>query len=368
MEHPVKTVQINKNCSIEPKRDKLQVILREKVNSGEYQKKIPGERALAEEYQVNVKTINKAVSALVQEGLLYREKGKGTFAREKANNRSSISIGIAGNVAKQDFFRGKFYVNIIEGVKKIIDEKGGILSYQAKSSLGYHELFRDMEIVDGILIFNPHYCFKDELRKFGQRGYSYIVIGSGLFFEEGINYVGIEEIEDAAMAVSALLKKGHKKIGLVNNKLEHLTYDLRQQGYKSALENANIEINSELIYFVEQSSYEVECERFSKWLEQNDLSAIFFASHFAPMEHMIDTLRKVKGENVDVALYDDFIDRPLPDLHYLAIKQPLAETGRTATLKLLDLISGKEKNPIKIRLTSELIAHGIATGGGSHIF
>jgi len=355
MEHPMKTVQLNKGFGIEPKRDKLQVILREKVNSGEYQEKIPGERALAEEYQVNVKTINKAVSALVQEGLLYREKGKGTFAREKANNRNSISIGIVGNVAEEEFFRGKFYVNIIEGVKKVIDEKGGILSYQAKSGLGYQELFRDLEIVDGILIFNPRYCFKDELRELGQKGYPYIVISGGFFFEEGINYVGIEEIEDAAMAVSALLKKGHKKIGLVNCRLKHLTYTFRQQGYKSALENANIEINNELIHFVEQNSYEIERQRFSKWLEQNDLSAIFFANHFAPMEHTIDTLRKVKDENVDVALYDDFIDRPLPDLHYLAIKQPLAETGRTAILKLLDLISGKEKAPIKIRLTSELI-------------
>jgi DNA-binding LacI/PurR family transcriptional regulator len=41
--------------------------------------KIPGIRDLAKQYSVNFKTANKAISVLVQEGLLVRLKGRGTF-------------------------------------------------------------------------------------------------------------------------------------------------------------------------------------------------------------------------------------------------------------------------------------------------
>ncbi|MFG6116700.1 GntR family transcriptional regulator [Halobacillus sp. MO56] len=43
---------------------------------------IPSERALTETYDVSRMTVRQAVNNLVMEGLLYREKGKGTFIAE----------------------------------------------------------------------------------------------------------------------------------------------------------------------------------------------------------------------------------------------------------------------------------------------
>ncbi|MBZ4684080.1 MAG: GntR family transcriptional regulator, N-acetylglucosamine utilization regulator [Fusobacteriaceae bacterium] len=43
---------------------------------------IPSERELSKKYDVSRMTVNKAISTLVDEGILYREKGKGTFVAE----------------------------------------------------------------------------------------------------------------------------------------------------------------------------------------------------------------------------------------------------------------------------------------------
>ena len=317
--------------------------------------KIPPEDKLAQMYSVNRRTVSKALQNMVQKKLISRTRGKGTFVADKIKNTSSISLGIVGNTPEEEFFRGKYYINIIEEVKRIMDEKRGVLSYQTKNDLDYQEVFRNLEIVDGILIFNPFYCFKDELKKLGRRGYPCIVIGGGFLFEEGINCVDIDEVESATMGVSALLRKGYERIGFIARNVDYLKCPLRLQGYKLALEKADVEVKNELILFHEPSSYESERERLYRWLKQNDLSAIFLASLPIPLEDIISILKKVKGKNVGVALYDDFIDTPISDLHYLAIKQPLAEIGGTATLKLLDLITRREKNIVKIRLKPELI-------------
>jgi GntR family transcriptional regulator len=54
---------------------KLQV--REKT--WKFDELIPSENVLAETYDVSVGTVKKALSALVEEGILYRRQGKGTF-------------------------------------------------------------------------------------------------------------------------------------------------------------------------------------------------------------------------------------------------------------------------------------------------
>lgn len=57
-------------------------LLRSQIEHGYVSGKISGIRDLAQQYSVNVKTANKAVSLLVKEGHLFRLRGKGTFVAE----------------------------------------------------------------------------------------------------------------------------------------------------------------------------------------------------------------------------------------------------------------------------------------------
>jgi hypothetical protein len=63
------------------KFQRLRERLREAIRSGELSGKLPGERQLAVRFEVNAKTLSKALTDLAAEGLLERTIGRGTFVR-----------------------------------------------------------------------------------------------------------------------------------------------------------------------------------------------------------------------------------------------------------------------------------------------
>lgn len=78
---------LDKNTPI-PLYFQLKKILKEKIETGELEPGdlLPSERELKEKYQISRPTIRQALNELVNEGLVYREKGKGTFvAKPKIN-------------------------------------------------------------------------------------------------------------------------------------------------------------------------------------------------------------------------------------------------------------------------------------------
>ena len=66
-----------------PLHNQLKDILEKQILNGEYKEKIPSERELMEMYSVSRSTVREAVSLLVQEGILEKKHGKGTFVSRK---------------------------------------------------------------------------------------------------------------------------------------------------------------------------------------------------------------------------------------------------------------------------------------------
>ncbi|OCL25978.1 transcriptional regulator [Orenia metallireducens] len=77
-------MRLNENSPI-PLYYQLENIIREKIEKGVYQPgdKIPSERQYSEEINLSRITIRKAINNLVQEGILERRRGQGTFVSEK---------------------------------------------------------------------------------------------------------------------------------------------------------------------------------------------------------------------------------------------------------------------------------------------
>ncbi|MEQ1941715.1 phosphonate metabolism transcriptional regulator PhnF [Mesorhizobium sp. VNQ89] len=65
--------------------------IRQAIGSGEFAEKLPPEVTLAERFGVNRHTVRGAISALVQEGVLRAEQGRGTFIERK--QRLAYPIG-----------------------------------------------------------------------------------------------------------------------------------------------------------------------------------------------------------------------------------------------------------------------------------
>lgn len=96
-------MKLNDNSPI-PLYYQLENIVKKRIKDGIYNidEKIPSERSLSEEFNLSRATISKSINNLVEEDVLYRKRGQGTFVSKN----------------KVDFFPG------LLGFTKIMNQKG----------------------------------------------------------------------------------------------------------------------------------------------------------------------------------------------------------------------------------------------------
>lgn len=77
-----------------PRYYQLKEIMRERIRSGEWKPGdlIPSERELGEKYGISRMTARQAITDLVNEGLFYREQGKGTFVSRHKITQQLINL------------------------------------------------------------------------------------------------------------------------------------------------------------------------------------------------------------------------------------------------------------------------------------
>ncbi len=67
----------------EPPYRQVAAILRQRIVSGSLRGRVPSEKALAQEFGVAIGTVRKAMAILRDEGLIYTERGWGSFTAEE---------------------------------------------------------------------------------------------------------------------------------------------------------------------------------------------------------------------------------------------------------------------------------------------
>jgi GntR family transcriptional regulator, frlABCD operon transcriptional regulator len=83
------------NTSEKPLYFQLKQVLKEDILRGKYKpgEKLPPESEICKAYGVSRITSRRAITDLVQEGILYSMQGKGTFVKELKEKRELISVG-----------------------------------------------------------------------------------------------------------------------------------------------------------------------------------------------------------------------------------------------------------------------------------
>lgn len=92
-----------------PRYYQLKEIIREKVRSGAWPagEPIPSERELSEQYGISRMTVRQSISQLVNEGLLFREQGRGTFVdRPKISQQLLRLTGFTEDIAARQQLPG----------------------------------------------------------------------------------------------------------------------------------------------------------------------------------------------------------------------------------------------------------------------
>lgn len=204
---------------------------------------LPPETGLARQYGVSIMTVRQAFAELVNEGVVRRIPGKGTFVvRKKWDTVRSLGLVIY-DVSRIEHL---FFAGIAQGIKEEMSERGhhSLFISTFKEDAFYDELVVK-QAVDGLIIvgqeMNP-----DDVERWKKRGFRFLL----LFYPHKVADVTriTADFQHALFEqVDYLMRLGHRRIAFVGGLL-HLALDQQKlAGYRAALERYGIPYDGSLV-------------------------------------------------------------------------------------------------------------------------
>lgn len=184
-------------------------------------------------------------------------------------------------------------------------------------------------------------------------GFPFVVIGPPPV--DSLNYVDVDNVRGAQLAVSHLIHLGWERIGTITGPMHSGAAQARLKGYRLALERAGRPVDEKLIAqgaFDEVSGYVR-----MRYLLQRGVDAVFAASDMMA----VGALRAIHEQglrvpdDIGVVGFDDqpFAAATTPPL--TTIRQPIQDLGTTAMQVLIDLLNGAQDSLSQIILPAQLI-------------
>jgi DNA-binding LacI/PurR family transcriptional regulator len=328
---------------------------------------------LTSSYGVSLITIKKALTTLIQQGVLFSRVGKGTYVAQPpldAGNEQHPTIGLV----LRDI-RSPFFSRIMHSVE------------DAAYELGYHVLLanssgklekEDAQIarfrafgVKGMIIASMSHEYHASLtiRKLLQEGFPFVMVS--YIADENIPFVGCDHERGGFMATEYLIKLGYQRIGYIDGERGNLVGALRQRGFAAALKAHGRRFDKPFLFRLRrkgerydyQSGYEIG-EKFAKLKVKpnalfiyNDLSALGFE------DAVFANGLRIPGD-VAIIGFDDIERGEYATVPLTTIRQPSDLIGKQAMELLLRLMEGKE-TPHRRILQPQLVVRESCYNGKS---
>jgi len=355
--------------SIVPKYYQLKELLKEKIIAGEWKpgEKIPAEKELVANYDCSMITVNKAVSKLVEEGYVFRERGRGTFVGSKSlwgKVNEPIKLKLIGMVIPT--VSSEFGQTIVRGVEDFLHSRGYSLilgnHYQSfEKAMGYVSLLIKKHI-DGI-IFSPitgeNYEEKNATisKKLTNLDIPFVLIDKYLRNMECSSVVS-DSLESSCKMTTNLIKSGHQKIAVLTG-LDCSSIEERFAGYKNALAKNNIPFDPDLVLECDERKIDAnDIELILEFIKKNTFTALFTFNAILARGAILayQKLGKLLIQSVKLVTYDSHILPNLDETSFARISQPTYKMGEKAAELLIQMIEKGIRQPRKVVLKSEIIS------------
>lgn len=328
--------------------------IKQKIESGELKPHdpLPTQIDLAKEYNTSEITSRRALSDLVQEGYVYRIRGKGSFIQENptagSGSRPIRTIYFAHR-NQIDSFDHPFFGDMFDGIKEVCEENG--IDFHLWNIGGNYELPDDPQA--GIVLLTTKEDFDLSRLSAWQQENRRIVTVHFYYPHLGIPYVIVDNLTGGYLATQHLLSLGHKRIGVIltGDSLMDINqeFSLRLQGYRLALSQHQIAFDPELVAFMSggKERLEMGAEGFRRLMKlDNPPTAIFATSDYkaiGAMEAAGEMGLKVP-EEISVMGYDDFKVSKYTYPSLSTVNQNTKKLGqRAAEILLFELKEGQSQ-------------------------
>jgi len=304
-------------------------------------------RAINNKSDINEET-KKRVLKVAQE-LGYVRNATAVALRTKKTG--TLGVVIADN-------RNPFYAEVLNGIEEAAREKNYHIIL-ANTQRDYQKEEEAINLllakrVDGLLI-TPVQDRNDDIKKLIEANIPFVIVGRD-FKNIEVDAVYNDEVKGGFLATEYLIKKGHKRVALINGFLHKSPAKGRLEGYKKVLKKYGIPFDDALVT-IGDIDVKDGYERTKQLLEKNlDFTAIFAYNDmmaFGAMQAVKEKGLRIP-EDIGLVGYDDILFSSLisPSLSTIRLKKQ--ELGAESVRLLLSRINGNRKKIKKVMLGVEL--------------
>lgn len=260
-----------------------------------------------------------------------------------------------------------FFGEVIKGISDVADENGlNIILFDSNESMEKEikalKVLKEQRI-QGILIastsvedkFNSEYIVTIETMGIP------IVLVDGHVTHANFSGVFVDNIKGAYEGTEALIKAGHKKIGVITGRMNSIPAQDRLLGYKKALTINNIPINEKYIL---TGNYKLETayKKMKELIRMEDRPTAVFACSNMMTIGCIKALQEEKlkiPEDMAILGFDknDVLD--MLGMNISNVAGPTIELGRASMEMLIEYLNHKHSKELRrITLLPELVLKG----------
>lgn len=319
--------------------------LETQIRDGALQKgdKLPAEREWAPSLGVSQMTLNHAIQALVKDGIIVREVGRGTFVADLEKAPVAAHIGLVLHWRK-DSDGGHYGASIVHGIYSVAANRPAKFSFAWGSDDGhppadyYVDLAAEMG-VDGLLLVIPPSRALPQILTLQESDIPFIVVGASWETYQ-VPSVDFDNAGGTEIAVRHLLELGHKRIGIVNGATYLRSSQARTARFYRVLEEAGLPCDPS--FEVTSSSFQMDAGaagRLKDILTSGvGPTAWFAAGYYLSMQtvEMVQSLGLHIPTDASVVGFGDPFTAAYMNPPLTTVRHPIEALGELATMRLLD--------------------------------
>jgi DNA-binding LacI/PurR family transcriptional regulator len=217
----------------EPKYREIGKTLRDEIARGVYapNSQLPSEHELSRRFAVSYMTARQAVAQLVNEGIVRRISGKGTFvldATESRPARRPLALIVPALWQKLDPY---YFPDVLEGFQSEVQEQGREVLLADYSSIENETQLASGSAVACLLTTTAEAKVAEDLKDRG-----FFVLGINRYTgRRHIPWIAPENMSGTADATERLVQLGHRRVGFIRGDLANLDANDRLNGYRHAM-------------------------------------------------------------------------------------------------------------------------------------
>ncbi|MFS0728185.1 GntR family transcriptional regulator [Paenibacillus sp. 1P07SE] len=288
-----------------PLYKRIQEEIRQRIRSGELRPgdMLPSEKTLAAQYNVSQITSKNALNGLVEEGLLVRFRGKGTFVRESDARSVEKGQGASEPQVSVALILPTMKTRVDQRLLDALEKYASAAQYELliritresqREEARAIERFRDRG-VNGFIVFPVEQeNYNDAILRLSLDRVPLVLIDR--FLKEIRTYsVSSDNTGGTCEAISALLSEGHRRIVYISTEIANTVTEERAKGYEKAFTRQELPIDKTLwcllpLATIAEGEARAAIRQFLG--ERQDVTAVFAANAELARDarHAIDTL------------------------------------------------------------------------------